>query len=67
MKFDPETGNFEAIIELDLAISKPTLIHAHVDGPQELSWYPHGVNVNIESVNSNTPVKAQTKFVGNEL
>jgi hypothetical protein len=67
MKFDPETTNFEAVIELDLAINKPTLIHAHVDSTQEYSWYPHGVNIDIQSINSNQVVNATTQFVGNEL
>ena len=67
MKFDTETSNFEAVIELDLAITKPTLIHAHVDATQEYSWYPHGVNIDFQALNSNLTVKARTQFVGNEL
>lgn len=67
MKFDSETGNFEAIVELDLSIEKPTLIHAHQDTTKEGLWYPYGINMTIESVDSNATVKATTTQVGNEL
>ena len=67
MNFDTETGHFEAIVQLDLSIEKPTLIHAHQDATVDYSWYPYGINVNIESVDTNTTVKATTTQVGNEL
>jgi endoglycosylceramidase len=58
MKFDTETGNFEAIVELDLSIEKPTLVHAHQDSTVDYSWYPHGINVNVTSVDTNATVNA---------
>jgi endoglycosylceramidase len=67
MKFDTKTGNFEAIVELDLSIEKPTLIHAHQDATDAITWYPHGINFTIESVDTNATVKATTTQVGNEL
>lgn len=67
MNFDSETGNFEAVVQLDLSIEKPTLIHAHQGATTNLAWYPLGYNVTIEGVDSNVLVKATTTTVGNEL
>lgn len=67
MNFDTTTGEFEAVVQLDLSIEKPTLIHAHQDSTVDYSWYPYGVNVNIESVDTNAAVNATTNFVGNEV
>ena len=67
MNFDTKTGNFEAVVQLDLSIEKPTLIHAHQDPTVDYSWYPYGVNVDIVSVDTNATVKATTTVVGSEL
>lgn len=67
MNFDTTTGNFEAVVQLDLSIEKPTLVHAHQDNTVDYSWYPHGVNVDITAVDTNATVRATTKIVGSEV
>tara|TARA_B110000285_G_scaffold204191_1_gene240939 strand:- start:146 stop:655 length:510 start_codon:yes stop_codon:yes gene_type:complete len=67
MNFDTATGNFEAVVQLDLTIEKPTLIHAHQDTTDVITWYPLGVNIDVVSVDTNATVNATTTMVGNEV
>lgn len=56
MKFDTETANFSAVIQVDWYIDRPTEIYAHVIGEDPSTvWYPNGYEYSFTNLNKTGP------------
>lgn len=64
---DIKKGHLEAVIEVDASITEPTLLHAQLDSEHGISWYPNGVDVVVNAIDSNDTINLESSFNGNEI
>jgi len=63
MKFDAESGNFSAVVHVDLNIAASTDVYVHVEDENlRTTWYPIGYDISFANLESDGPAPQMEFF-----